>query len=161
MSHPDRVNLRQVISSATNHVFATMLGMKVRDALFPSAASPDEERVVASVGFAGHGIAGGLTIKVTTEFAAAITAAMLGSGPKETQNPADVNDVMSELANVLGGNCLAALGNLGYPCALSLPTVTSGMGLQINTIRGAKHECLAFEQGSNQFFISLDLKIRQ
>ena len=158
MSDPKQSDLRQFISQATRHVFATMLSMQVRDASSDTPLSAEEGRVVAAVGFAGHGIAGGLAINVTCRFAALITATMLGLKPDEIHNPADVSDVMGELANVIGGNCLAALAELGHDCALSLPAVTRGLGVQTVTIRGAKRESVAFEQGQNQFPISLDFK---
>lgn len=161
MIRPNPLNLRHIICSSASHVFATMLAMKVHDGDAAPSLSAIEERIVASIGFGGNGVAGGLAISVTSQFAGAITATLLGSPPHEVHDPSAVNDVMAELANVLGGNCLAALAEHGHQCALSLPSVTRGVGLQTNTIRGAKRECVTFEHESNWFFISLDLKARE
>ena len=133
--------------------------MKVQDSPSNGPVSPKEERVVATVGFGGVGLAGGLTINVTNDFAIAITGALLASEPDQIHDSADVNDVMGELANVIGGNCLAAFGEQGYTCALSLPCVTRGIALHTESVRGAKSECVAFEHGQDRFYISLDLKV--
>lgn len=158
MTHNNFFDLRQMVSGATSHVFSTMLSMKIQDAANNGPVSPKEERVVASVGFGGGGLAGGLTINVTNDFAKAITAAMLALEPEQIQNPSDVNDVLGELANVIGGNCLAAFSEQGYTCALSLPCVTRGVALHTDTVRGAKRECVSFQHGPDRFYISLDLK---
>ncbi|MBI4660874.1 MAG: chemotaxis protein CheX [Verrucomicrobia bacterium] len=158
MSHSTNLDFHGLLSNAASHVFATMLSMDLKDAPDAEYTTNGEERVVASVGFGGDGIAGRLSLNVTSEFSKTISAAMLGLERDEIEVPADVNDVLGELANVIGGNCLAALHDQGYLCALSLPSVTRGISLQTNTARGAKHTQVSFDHGQDRFFVSLDFK---
>lgn len=158
MSSVIHFNVQELISTATARVFATMLSMKARNSMAPNSTCSEAERVVASIGFGGENIAGVLSIDLTSNFAASITASMLSLDPGTPQNPAEVNDVLCELVNVIAGNCLAGLSELGYSCALGLPSVTRGVGFRTQTVRGAKREMHSFECAQHQFFICLDLK---
>jgi chemotaxis protein CheX len=69
---------------------------------------------------------GAVTLSCHHDLAVAATSVMLGYGPAEVSEEA-TEDVMGELANVIGGNLKALISaSVGETCKLSLPIVTRG-----------------------------------
>src|SRR5882724_6462892 len=83
-------------------VFQTMLSLEASPHAQSVPASP-RERVSGSLGFGGETVTGAVYIHLSASFAARAAAAMLGLEPEATSTDADVNDVVGEVTNMLGG----------------------------------------------------------
>jgi|SRR5579863_4762082 len=110
-----QAQITQVVSS----VFETMLGLKV-DPIVDVYTPLKGEGFTASVQFMGEekGLA---SLHCTVDQAIHFAAAMLGEEPAEVNS--DVWDVLSEIANMVGGNLKSLLAPGG---SLSLPLVAQG-----------------------------------
>jgi len=103
-----------VISELTRIIWSTMLGLDAA----PGSESAEAAAFVTSVDISGSW-EGTVSISFTRSLAQHVTAAMFAS-ESATATPAEVNDVMAELANMVGGN---VKGLFSGPCQLSLPRV--------------------------------------
>jgi CheY-specific phosphatase CheX len=76
---------------------------------------------------------------------------MLGM-PVEELGAAEVNDVVGELSNMIGGNFKSRLNDAGFSCSLSVPTVVRGDHLQIDPLvvdGGIIRECGFLHNGNS------------
>jgi CheY-specific phosphatase CheX len=150
------LQLRDLVSNAFTNVFSTMLKMKVELRPEGTAANIPGERVVGSVGFAGKAI-GVVYIHVSDGFAQAIASAMLGMTPGELGTH-EVDDVLGEVSNMVGGNLKSSLCDAGLPCALTIPSITRGGDFHIQSMAGGRHENFAFRHESHEIFVRVDVK---
>ena len=104
----------EIVSELTRVIWSTMLGLDVVE----RGESAEPAAFVTSVDISGSW-EGTVSISFTRSLAERVTAAMLMSG-SAAATPAEVNDVMAELANMVGGN---VKGLFPDPCQLSLPRV--------------------------------------
>ena len=135
----DTILLPELARNAVENVFATMLSIELE----PLDAPIDEseqggERVVGSIGFGGRAT-GIVHLYLSEIFAREITATMLGF-PAEEVGGAEINDVIGELCNMIGGSLKSNLCDQGFSCQLSLPSVLRGKDFQLET-PGLKAEC--------------------
>jgi len=103
-----------VVSELTRIIWSTMVGLEAVD----RGESAEAAAFVTSVDISGSW-EGTVSISFTRSLAERVTAAMLMSG-SAAATPAEVHDVMAELANMVGGN---VKGLFPGPCQLSLPRV--------------------------------------
>jgi len=103
-----------VVSELTRLIWSTMLGLDAVE----GSESAEAAAFVTSVDISGSW-EGTVSISFTRSLAQHVTAAMLASEPA-TATAAEENDVMAELANMIGGN---VKGLFSGPCQLSLPRV--------------------------------------
>jgi chemotaxis protein CheX len=103
------------IRELTQVVWTTMLGLEAGEG---AAADAPADEVTTSIDISGAWD-GTLSLSLPPSLARVVTSAML-SLPESEATPAVVQDVVGELANVLGGNVKAVLPE---PCKLSLPRV--------------------------------------
>jgi CheY-specific phosphatase CheX len=148
--------LRDLVSNAFTNVFSTMLKMTVELRPAGTDVNIPGERVVGSVGFAGKAI-GVVYIHVSNEFAQAIAGAMLGMKPADLGTH-EVDDVLGEVSNMVGGNLKSSLCDAGLPCALTIPSITRGGDFHIQSMAGGRHESFAFKYESNEIFVRVDVK---
>lgn len=143
MEQLNALDLRSFITKAVNGVFATMLSMEVE---FPEQNGQpilEGERVVGSVSFAGK-VMGNINIQVDCGFARVMTAAMLGMELEEVTGDDDVNDVIGEMSNMVGGDLKSRLCDNGLQCDLSIPSITTGTSFRIECRDWERHEQVAF-----------------
>jgi len=103
-----------IVNELTRLIWSTMLGL---DAI-EGSESAEAAAFVSSVDISGSW-EGTVSISFTRSLAQHLTAVMLASEPA-TATQAEVDDVMAELANIVGGN---VKGLFSGPCQLSLPRV--------------------------------------
>lgn len=103
-----------VVTELTQVIWSTMLGLEAA----PAGESSEEAAYVTSVDITGSW-EGTVSIAFTRSLARRVTAAMLASDDA-SPTLAEVNDVIAELANMVGGN---VKGLFPGPCQLSLPRV--------------------------------------
>ena len=148
MDFLDQVDIPELMTTSTTNVFETMLSMNLETVAAPaSKPDPDGETLVGAVGFAGR-IKGLVYIRARDRFARVVTGAMLGMEPDEFGDD-EVNDVIGELSNMIGGNIKSRLNDSGFECQLSTPTVTRGKEFQIISRESAaglvKELCFQYE----------------
>jgi CheY-specific phosphatase CheX len=108
------VDLKNFVTNSVKRVFGTMLSMEVESEEPPNRASVTTGRhVVGTVAFAGAAM-GNVNIFVSRDFAAAMTAAMLGLAVEDIGRDEDVHDVIGEVCNMVGGDLKSRLCDVGF-----------------------------------------------
>lgn len=152
-----RLDLTSIAVNSTKQVFQTMLSMGI-DPLPPgSNGKLSGNRVVGSVGFAGD-VMGNIYIHVPGGFAKEMAAAMLGMEPEEIEDDDEVNDVIGEVSNMIGGDLKSRLCDAGFPCQLSIPNITRGTDFEIDTIGWVRHERIEFNKGNHLIVVDVFIK---
>ena len=152
-----KLNIEEFMNRHLVEVFDTMLSMKA----VPAAKfDPPHftERVSGSVGFAGDNVNGAVYIHLSASFASRITATMLGMEPAETCGESDVNDVVGEVTNMLGGGLKSALCDAGAPCAVSTPAIIRGTSFVIEAVPEVRQIYLLFLCEKEQIFVEVHIK---
>lgn len=114
------------IDEITSSVFATMLGI---DLVRSAAPEPAEQPLLAAIHIAGEWT-GSVVLALSPRAAQASAAAMLDITP-DAATHADLEEVASELVNMIGGN---VKGVLPGPSYLSLPTIVSGQQFGVRVV---------------------------
>jgi CheY-specific phosphatase CheX len=140
-------DVRQTVSDGIHSVFETMLGMEIEvDSGNARVADADLglQRVVGSVGIGGERVTGALYFHLSSEFAREVAAIMLGMRLDEVKTESEVNDVVGELCNMVGGTLKSALCNSGVACAMSTPCIIRGTSFAIEPLPDVRVERFAF-----------------
>jgi len=148
------------ISGATRDVFETMFSLHLEEATQVSAASLSGMRNVSSVCFAGDAT-GIVSIHVDLDLSRRMAAGMLGMEPEELEGESEVQDMLGELGNIVGGNLKSALTDTGLRCALSTPSFTTGADFMIETLNLERYERFAFAMGEHTVFVEMGIKISE
>ncbi len=148
------------ISGATRDVFETMFSLHLEEATRVSAASLSGVRNVSSVCFAGDAT-GIVSIHVDLDLSRRMAAGMLGMEPEELEGESEVQDMLGELGNIVGGNLKSALTDTGLRCALSTPSFTTGADFMIETLNLERYERFAFAMGEHTVFVEMGIKISE
>jgi chemotaxis protein CheX len=119
----------EIIGQVMETICTTVLGL-------PTEQLEDRELAAPAMSVAVHISGGwnGVVLFWPTESFANQAAAILFAMPLENVTPADAQDCMAELGNMLAGNLKSLLPG---PSSLSLPTVTCGTNHQIMIRRAA------------------------
>jgi chemotaxis protein CheX len=140
-------------------VFETMLSL-------PATPAPEvdarqfPERVTGSVGFAGDKVSGTIYLHLSAEFAAQAAGAMLGLSPEELSDPAEINDVVGEITNMLGGGLKSWLCDAGATCVLTAPAVIRGTSFAVVASPGVERIQLGFASGPQNGLVEVHIKFR-
>lgn len=132
----------EVIEQIAQSVFATMLEIEL--VRVDSAALPESDLLMAAVHIAGQWT-GSVVLALSEPVARRAASAMLQM-PLDEVADADMKDVATELANMIGGNLKTLLPG---PSFLSLPTIVSGrdFGMQVRNAETLDDVVLACEAG--------------
>jgi chemotaxis protein CheX len=114
-------------------------------------------QIVGSVGFAGK-VMGNVNILVSSDFAHFITAKMLGMETDEIESEEEVFDVIGELCNMVGGDIKSRLCDHGFKCDLSIPSVTRGNNLKIESMGWDRCESFGFKYRANTALVHVYMK---
>jgi chemotaxis protein CheX len=115
------------------------------------------ERLVGTVGFAGH-LQGLLCLHFSPPFAQEMTAMMLGMEPGDVEEFEDINDAIGELTNIIAGDLKTRFSRPGNPCSLSIPSITRGTRVEIESVTGAERHCFFFMAGNNPLLVELYIR---
>ncbi len=138
-------------------VFQTMLSMGVVPV--PELhRSPHVDRVSGALGFGGETVTGAVYVHVSTLFSVRITRAMLGMPEEEIPGESDVNDVIAELTNMLGGGFKSWLSDTGAQCAMSTPAIIRGNSFEIEAGQGIERISLPFECEKETIIFEVHIK---
>ncbi|HID56810.1 TPA: chemotaxis protein CheX [Candidatus Poribacteria bacterium] len=152
--------IRSIIEG-TKQVFQTMLSLD------PIPGEPKESKknsmkvsgITGIIGFAGEEGSCVLYIKCTDDVAEMLASRMLGTefnGMSE-----EVRDVLGEIANMISGNVNSFLSEMGLEFKLSIPTIISGEGYEIDM--GDENLCslwipFRFDGGEFDIIFAISLK---
>src|SRR6266496_1625379 len=119
MSAPvQTVEICEFMSRHLSDVFQTMLSFEVV-AVGRLERPPHTERVSGSVGFGGDNVTGAVYLHLSPDFAIRAASTMLGLPAEEFSGDTEVNDVVGEMTNMLGGGFKSWLSDAGTLCAMS------------------------------------------
>jgi chemotaxis protein CheX len=153
-------DVREYVSAHLNDVFETMLSMKAE----PGTALPAEpfqgEHVSGTVGLAGETVTGAVYLHMSSPFARQAAAAMLGLAPEELTEVKDINDVVAEMTNMLGGGLKSWLCDAGSLCVLTTPSVVRGRAFTIKAHPGVEVIQLGFTCSDSRGRVEVHLKYR-
>lgn len=156
MTHaPLQFSLREWMNSIVPTVFATMVSLEARPT--PPTSHPRSgvgERVSGAIGIAGESLTGAVYLHLSLAFATEVAALMLGAAPR----PADVNDVVGELCNMIGGKLKSLLADHGAPCAMSPPSIIRGASFAIESMPDARLETYRFDCLTYQLAVEIHLQ---
>lgn len=150
------IDLISMIRTAAEEVFDTMLSMSVEVENDAQRVDIDGLRYVGTVSVAGN-IMGNLNLHVGLDFAKLITAEMLGSEPEEVEAD-ELEDVIGELSNMVGGNVKSRLCDEDFSCQLSIPSITSGSDFRVESVGWVRHELLGISFASHKAYVEMFVK---
>ncbi len=142
------------------NVFNTMLSMDVHVSHTVGQSALEGMRTVGAVSFAGDAM-GLINIHVTSQFSRQMAAVMLDMDINEVDDESDVNDVIGELSNIVGGNLKSIFSDVGLRCELSTPSITRGSGFKIESMNMERYERFAFDYQDHVFFVEFGLKLAE
>lgn len=151
-------DVRNYVATHLGEVFETMLSLKAETAADFEPGRLAGERVTGSVGMAGETVTGSVYLHVSAPFAVQATAAMLGMTPEEITGTAEVNDVIAEVTNMIGGGLKSWLCDAGASCALTTPAVIRGNSFEVMAKPGVESIHLGFHCGGTSGLIEIHIK---
>jgi CheY-specific phosphatase CheX len=158
MSDIRTVDLGSLVSKSVKNVFQTMLSMEIGLEVPPNLKSiRAAEHMVGSVGLAGR-VMGNVNLFVSRQFAREMTAAMLGMTVEEIGSDEEVNDVIREVCNMVGGDLKSKLCDAGLTCSLSIPSIIFGSNFKIEFKGWERHERLGFRNSHHSALFEVFLK---
>jgi len=157
MSGINDLDLKDFVTKTLTDVFDTMLSMNLEQIDDGSERIDGESQIIGSVGFAGK-VMGNVNIQVGGDFARLITAEMLGMKTDEIESEEEVYDVIGELCNMVGGDIKSRLCDSGFTCELSIPSVTGGNDLKIESMGWDRCECFGFKYRENTALVQVYIK---
>jgi flagellar motor switch protein FliN len=146
------------VSGSVIDVFETMFSVNLEAAEAVSETSLTGVRNVSSVCFAGDAT-GIVSLHVGTDLSRRMAANMLGMEPEEIEGGSEIEDMLGELGNIVGGNLKSALTDTGLRCALSTPSVTTGSDFMIEALNLERYERFAFQAEGHTVFVEMGVKI--
>ena len=150
--------VREYVSKHLGDVFETMLTMKATPTPEFDVSRFSGERISGSVGLAGNTITGSVYLHVAAPFAVQMTSAMLGLAPEEITGTAEINDVVAEITNMLGGGLKSWLCDADAACALTTPAVIRGSAYVISAKPDVELIMLGFDCAGSHGLVEIHLK---
>lgn len=136
-------DLKSCIDGSVTAVFETLLGLELEPSTQGIHPDNEELKVIGMVGLAGI-TRGVLCLRVSQSFSHVATALMFGRDPETVQSVSDVNDVIGELTNIIAGKMIGYMQLDKELCNLSLPTITRGSQIDLETISSVDRHSFTF-----------------
>jgi chemotaxis protein CheX len=154
-----QIPLREWIESIVPEVFETMLAVKAVPTP-PDAATPraSGEQISGAIGIAGEELTGAIYLHLSLPLAREITALLLGFGPDEVPAPAEINDLVGEFCNMVGGKFKSTLADHGTHCAMSPPSIIRGSAFAIEAMPDAQMEIFYFDCLTHRLAVEIHLQ---
>lgn len=150
-------DLHDAVLRIVPHVFDTMLSLPIMRSTAGNTAWG--ERVSGTIGIAGESLSGSVYLHFSEPLARRAAAAMLGLDSPEAADTGSVNDVVSELANMIGGGFKSALCDANLPCAMSTPSIVRGPAFAIELPPGLRSENFTFDCHGERLAVEVHLKL--
>ncbi|HEV2646460.1 MAG TPA: chemotaxis protein CheX [Acidobacteriaceae bacterium] len=141
--------------STVKEVFDMMFGLeiKVLDADLDDSGQIQSDDKTAIVGFSGS-LRGSCQLRINHQAAYSIASAMLGGTPI-AEGDESLNDALGELCNMLAGGWKNGIADFASGCALSPPTIVSGLDYKIHMARPSTKLCRTYQFGPHTVHLSL------
>jgi chemotaxis protein CheX len=130
--------IERAIEKGVGEVLSTMASEKIESLgrtpnppLHSKPVNLEGQHIVASVGFIGD-LEGIINIHFDDGVALALAAKILGMTPAEVTANGVLIDAMGELANMIVGVFKNSLGDGGYVCKLTLPSIIRGSDFHVD-----------------------------
>ena len=117
-------NLAEQIGQIVPNVFQTMLALPATSG--PAGELTKSARISGTVGVAGDIVTGAIYLHLPEALAVQAARSMLGLPENEMAADGDVNDIVGELTNMVGGGLKSSLCNAERECAMSTPSIIRG-----------------------------------
>jgi CheY-specific phosphatase CheX len=157
MTDINKLDLKGFCTNSVRSVFHTMLSMDVIVSETSSSTELSGSKVVGCVSFTGE-VIGNICVHVSKQFARVMTSAMLSMELDEVEDDEEINDVIGEVSNMVGGDIKSKLCDAGFPCVLSIPNVTSGSDFKIEAKGWMRHEKIVFMHQEQLSMIDVFIK---
>lgn len=125
MSTATEFNTQSAIEGVVPNVFGTMLGLSPTP-ITGGGPLMEPNRVGGTIGIAGDNVTGAIYVHLPEALARVAVNAMFGNPAEQPVEEGDINDVIGELTNMIGGGFKSALCDAGRACAMSTPSVIRG-----------------------------------
>ena len=158
MNEISTFDLRSSIVDTVMELFDTMLDMKLD--LVDTATPPpvfDGLKLTGALSFAGD-LMGSVNIQLSDPFANIMAAAMLGMTVEEIESDEEINDVILEVINIIGGTLKSGFNDAGLECNVSTPSITVGNDFVIDTLNMDRSEKYAFSCGDHDILVEIGIK---
>ncbi|MBM4024752.1 MAG: chemotaxis protein CheX [Planctomycetes bacterium] len=152
------VSLKDVLLESVKEVFETMVFMALEEA-GQAALCSDEPALLGTITFKGR-LEGCLGLCCGQTCARAIATSMLGMGPDDDLDPADVCDAIGEIANMVLGAVKSRVQNEVGSMEVSIPSVVEGRELR-TTLGEDSHQVAIRVSIEDEYFASLSLLYRE
>ncbi len=153
-----QIDLNNFVLNGVKEVFDKMLSMPIQPTKLDEGETISGKRIVGSVSFAGA-IMGSVNIHVPEPLSKVLAASMLGMEPEEIQGEEEVEDVIGEMSNMIGGYLKSRFCDAGYPCELSIPSITKGTDFKIESVKWDEHKKFGFLQDNGKLIVEVFMKI--
>ena len=158
MSDIQTLDLKGFVIHSVESVFQTMLSMEIElENPAVKESIGNNGLIVGTVGFAGK-IIGNINLFVSRAFGREMASAMLGMTVDEIGSGEEVNDVIGEVCNMVGGEMKSRLCDAGLNCSLSIPSVTYGNDFKIESKGWGQHEQLGFRNRQHSGLLEIYVK---
>jgi len=152
-----KIDLGSFVVNGVKEVFDKMLSMSIENVAVSPNESIDGSKVVGSVSFAGA-ILGSVNIHIPANLTKVLAANMLGLSPEEIESEEEINDVVGEMSNMIGGYLKSRFCDAGFPCELSIPSVTKGSDFKVESLKWDRHERFGFKQDGDKIIVEVFVK---
>ncbi|MBI9082414.1 MAG: chemotaxis protein CheX [Desulfobacterales bacterium] len=154
----ETVDVQSIVVETVSKVFDTMLTMDMDFIESMSQSYLYGNRILGSINLMGR-VMGIVNVQVGSDFAQAMTAAMLGLEPEETGDDEAVKDVVGEVCNMISGGIKSALCDAGLDCELSTPGLTRGKDYRLDSSPMTRREYYTFYHGDHLMLVDVGLKL--
>ena len=152
-----KIDLEGFVKSGMSEVFEKMLSMEIETADPESLNIKGGSKVVGSVSFAGD-LNGSVNIMISDDFAKELAAGMLGLEPEEIESEEEVDDVIGEMSNMIGGYLKSRFCDAGFPCELSIPSITRGKDFKMESLDYDVHKKVGFTHEKGNIIVDVFVK---
>lgn len=136
---------------AVKRTFQTMIGADLKDVGAGILAPLEKEHIIGEVSFEGKAT-GCVNLRLSPASAGAVAGTVLGF---ETEEAADISDVIGELSNMVVGNFKSNLCDAGLSCKLSPPAISRTKEFKLRAKTGGLAERTGFRAAEVELFVDI------
>lgn len=150
-------DIKNVLVNSITDVFDMMLSMEIQISEDTQPIESNGNLILGSINFMGD-VVGIVNIQVSEAFSKEMVGSMLDMDPDEIEGPEEIQDVVGELCNMVGGTLKSALCDAGMECELSTPAIIAGSDYNHEARHMARYEYFSFYHGENLIAVDVGIK---